>query len=73
MEYNEETVDRYYDSLYTKYQEEATVPYTSYRDLEEKYEDFKREFEDFKQNIFYLAKEDKTGGIMEYLKSKGVF
>ena len=51
----------------------ATVPFDSYRELEDKYEALENEFEEFKQDVFNFAKDMKFGELVEYLKLKGVF
>ena len=56
--------DRIYDELYSKYMEQAKVPYESYEELEEKYEHLKCVIKDV---AIYLRDND-IAGAYEYLK-----
>lgn len=58
--------DRYYDSLYEKYSEEAKVPYTDYRKLEEQLEICKGQIQD----IANFIRNNDCPGAYEYLISE---
>ena len=60
--------DRYYDSLYSKYEEEERIPISEYRELEGKYNELLYQMQDV---IYYLRNND-IAGAYEYLKSEGL-
>lgn len=60
--------DRIYDELYSKYMDQAKVPYESYEELEEAYEHLKAQVKDL---IGYIQDND-IAGAYEYAKSEGL-
>lgn len=61
-------IDQYYDSLYSKYEEEAKVSAEDYYNLERKYNELTYQLED----ILYYIKENDPAGAYEYAKSVGL-
>lgn len=68
MNNEERLADRYYESLQTKYEEEATIPAQDYYDLEEKYNELTYQIQD----ILYYVKINDPAGAYEYAKSVGL-
>lgn len=68
MNKEEMDVDRYYDSLYSKYEEEETVPASDYHDLEEKV----RKLEGNIRDIIDLILNNKSPEAYEYAKREGL-
>ena len=68
MNREEMMCDRYYDSLYSKYEEEERIPISEYRELEGKYNELLYQMQDV---IYYLRNND-IAGAYEYLKSEGL-
>lgn len=60
--------DRYYDELCSKYEEGAKVPFSEYRDLEDKYEELESQLKDL---IEYIENDDIVGAY-EYIVSEGL-
>lgn len=60
--------DRYYDSLYSRYEDEATVSAEDYYKLKDKYDELLYQMQDV---IFYLRNND-IAGAYEYLKGEGL-
>ena len=66
---NEEIdIDKFYDEQYSKYQEEARIPFTDYRDLEDKYEILEGQV----KNIISLLQNNDAAGAYEYAVSEGL-
>jgi hypothetical protein len=68
MNKEEIDVDRYYDSLYSKYEEEATVSTSDYRDLEEKVKKLEGNIRD----IINLILNNQPAEAYEYAKREGL-
>lgn len=60
--------DRYYDSLYSRYEDEAKVSAEDYYKLKDKYDELLYQMQDV---IFYLRNNDIVGAY-EYLKGEGL-
>lgn len=67
MEFNE---DRYYDALQLQHEDEAKVPFSDYRELEEKYDNLEKAFQTFKENIEWYIQEDKIDELIKYVKGE---
>lgn len=64
--YHNRLEEQYFDNL-------EKVSAESYRTLSDEYEKLDKEYENFKTEVFDYVKEENMSGLMEYLKSKGVF
>ena len=51
----------------------SKVSAEDYQEVSEKLKELDQKFDIFKETIFNLAKENDAAGIMEFLKSEGVF
>lgn len=66
---NEEMmIDRMYDAMYERYNEEAKVPFSDYQELEEKYEKLQYQMQD----VINFLKDNDIIGAYEYLASEGL-
>lgn len=61
-------IDKYYDSLYSKYEEEATVRAEDYYRLKDDYDELYYQLQD----ILYFIKQNDPAGAYEYAKSEGL-
>lgn len=68
MNKEEMLCDRYYDSLYSKYEDEATVSAKDYYELKDKYDELLYQMQD----VIYFLRNNDIGGAYEYLKSEGL-
>ncbi len=66
--------EEYYNRLELKYLDDMSkVSVEDYQEVSEKLKELDQKFDIFKETIFNLAKENDAAGIMEFLKSEGVF
>lgn len=68
MNKEEIDIDRHYDEELSKYQEVAKVPFSDYKDLEEKYDKLERQL----KAILEFIGNDDCAGAYEYAFSEGL-
>ena len=68
MNKEEYMIDRMYDAMYERYQEEERIPISEYRKLEDEYDELNYKMQD----LLYYIKENDIAGAYEYAKSEGL-
>lgn len=68
MNKEEYMVDRMYDAMYERYNEEATVSANDYYELKDKYDELLYQMRD----VIYFLQQNDIAGAYEYLKSEGL-
>lgn len=62
MNKEEMMIDRYYDSLYAKYEEETKIPISEYRELGDRCDELERQI----QELLEYIKDNDIAGAYEY-------
>lgn len=68
MNKEEIDIDRHYDEVFSKYQEEERVPFSAYRELEEKFEKLEGQVKD----IIKFIQDNDPAGAYEYAVGEGL-